>query len=180
VTICSKPDPKRGVPFYSYAAWWVRASIMNTNWADSSTPVPRGTAERLQTLSKWEREGIEDPHELADRMGTTVDRIQELRRARTHNRSVSVDAIEGFEPSSSGIDEGEFSDRRLVKETIFPLIETLPPREARVLRMRYRDNGMTYKQISKAIGTSSERARQIELRAIRRLRESLGIQSGGT
>lgn len=179
-------DPERGVKFITYAVWWIRQAIMHALADQSSTvrlPVKQAgilykIAESFNKLQKkLSREPTND--ELAEALGLPIEELEALLRVyRTH---LSLDAPVGEYEDTSYLDLLEATGMPSVEEQILQralasevnsLLESLPPRERKVLRMRFGMDGkpQTLEEVGKQMNLSRERIRQIEKKAKGRLK----------
>jgi RNA polymerase sigma factor (sigma-70 family) len=181
-------DPRRGFKFSTYATWWIRQAIGRA-LANSSRSVrlPGAVHTDVNRLRKARRElvlltGSEPTNEeLAAELDLPVERIGELDR--WDRTPASLDAVVGEdEETSLGdllADETTPSpeDEALASaqlEIIDDMLERLEPREAVVLRARFGlEDGTEHsrREIASRLGVSAERVRQMELAALRRMRE---------
>jgi RNA polymerase primary sigma factor len=179
-------DPERGVKFITYAVWWIRQAIMHALADQSSTvrlPVKQAgilykIAESFNKLQKkLSREPTND--EQAEALGLPIEELEALLRVyRTH---LSLDAPVGEYEDTSYLDLLEETGMPSVEEQVLhsalasevnALLETLPPRERKVLRMRFGMDGkpQTLEEVGKQMNLSRERIRQIEKKAKGRLK----------
>ncbi len=179
-------DPERGVKFITYAVWWIRQAIMHALADQSSTvrlPVKQAgilykIAENSNKLQKkLSREPTND--ELAEALGLPIEELEALLRVyRTH---LSLDAPVGEYEDTSYLDLLEETGMLSVEEQVLQralasevnsLLESLPPRERKVLRMRFGMDGkpQTLEEVGKQMNLSRERIRQIEKKAKGRLK----------
>ncbi len=179
-------DPERGVKFITYAVWWIRQAIMHALADQSSTvrlPVKQAgilykIAENFNKLQKkLSREPTND--ELAEALSLPIEEMEALLRVyRTH---LSLDAPVGEYEDTSYLDLLEETSMPSVEEQVLhralasevnSLLESLPPRERKVLRMRFGMDGkpQTLEEVGKQMNLSRERIRQIEKKAKGRLK----------
>ncbi|MGH7589636.1 MAG: sigma-70 family RNA polymerase sigma factor [Gemmatimonadota bacterium] len=187
VRAAQKFDETKGVKFISYAVWWIRQAILKALAENSKTfrlPINRATT--LNKISKKEAEltqklGREPkPEEVAAAMDMDVDEVRKL--LNVSRRSLSLDAplFEGEEKTLFSYlsdddtldpEEQTFESARIkeIRETL----ETLQPREAKIVKLYYGLDGnepLTLREIGSIFNLSRERIRQIKERAIERLR----------
>ncbi|MGQ9618087.1 MAG: sigma-70 family RNA polymerase sigma factor [Candidatus Aminicenantia bacterium] len=180
-------DPSRNVRFISYAVWWIRQAIINAFARDKrvfSVPVKLATlfgkfSKKEEELSEiLEREPTKE--ELARELKESPEKIEEIISVADESRQFNIDDEISFEPpfitEVSGDSDVEKtlmmeSMNRLLKE----LLSNLNERESGVLKMRYGiddGNPKTLQEISSALKISRERVRQIEKKAMEKLREN--------
>jgi len=188
LTAARKFDPDQGVKFISYAVWWIRQAILAALARHGRTvrvPLNRTadlsrivrTAENLRQELRREP----TPEEIAQSTGLSVDVVQSL--AALNTSDVRLDApldpegdrslIERFIADEQGDPEAQAMDKFLSEE-IENALRTLPPRDAKVLRLYFGLDGgreHTLEEIGGMLGVTRERVRQLRDRALKRLRE---------
>lgn len=187
MTAAAKFDPDQGVKFISYAVWWIRQSILAA-LARHGRPV-RVPLNRTADLARVTRSAAAlrqdlgrepSPEELAAATDLAVDVVQslsalnvaELRLDAPLEQGGEQALIDRFAQGAPNMDE-QVLDRFLSLE-IDRALATLPPRDARVLRLYFGlDDGQehTLEQIGQMLGVTRERVRQLRDRALARLRE---------
>ena len=188
LTAARKFDPDQGVKFISYAVWWIRQAILAALARQGRTvrvPLNRTadlsrivrTAETLRQELRREP----TPEEIAHSTGLSLDVVQSL--AALNTADVRLDApldpqgdrslIERFIAEEQGDTEEQAMDKFLSEE-IEQALRTLPPRDAKVLRLYFGLDGgreHTLEEIGGMLGVTRERVRQLRDRALKRLRE---------
>ena len=188
MTAARKVDPDRGVKFISYAVWWIRQAVQAAiarHGRPVRVPLNR-TADlsrlgRTTTLLKERLSRMPTTEELARATGLTVEAVRSLSALNTGD--VRLDApmdpegdrslIERFVADEMPDTEEEAMNRFLTDE-IEQALGTLPPRDAKVLRLYFGLEGgreHTLEEIGSMLGVTRERVRQLRDRALKRLRE---------
>ncbi len=182
-----KYDYHRGFRFSTYATWWIRQTITRSIADQGRTiRVPVHMIDRIRQLYKLTHEmeqklgRIPTVDELSEEMGLTQRKVQWMLRVSW--LPLSLDSPVGDEEDS---ELGMFVEddvtptpiqsayRNMLRDKIEEVLATLSPREARILRLRFGlDNGHTYtlEEVGQKFGLTRERIRQIEGKALRRLR----------
>lgn len=187
MTAATKFDPDQGVKFISYAVWWIRQSILAA-LARHGRPV-RVPLNRTADLARITRSAAAlrqelgrepSPEELAATTDLAVDVVQSLSALNVAELRLDAPLEQGGEQTLldrfAQVDrsmEDQVLDRFLTAE-IDRALATLPPRDARVLRLYFGlDDGQehTLEQIGQMLGVTRERVRQLRDRALARLRE---------
>jgi RNA polymerase primary sigma factor len=188
LTAARKFDPDQGVKFISYAVWWIRQAILASLARQGRTvrvPLNR-TADlsRIVRASETLRQEFQrepTPEEIAHTTGLTLEVVQSL--AALNTSDVRLDApldaegerslIERFIADERSDPEAQAIDQFLSEE-IEHALRTLPPRDAKVLRLYFGLDGgreHTLEEIGGMLGVTRERVRQLRDRALKRLRE---------
>mgnify|MGYP001109026440 CR=1 FL=1 len=183
-----KFDPDHGVKFISYAVWWIRQAIMSAlAHQGRSVRVPLNRAAEISRIYRTREElkgrlGREPTaEEIAEALAMDPDTVEmlqtlnagEVRLDAPVGESEDTRMIERFLHTELGSTEAEVEER-LLEEEIEAALETLRPRDAKVLRLYYGLGGErehTLEEIGKILGITRERVRQLRDRALRELRE---------
>ncbi len=188
MTAARKFDPDRGVKFISYAVWWIRQAVQAAiarHGRPVRVPLNR-TADlsrlgRTTTLLKEKLGRMPTTEELAQATGLTIEAVRSLsalnsEAVRLDHPTRDGDGHERIERFSSADQEGTDASTLLNSRTegIDRALATLPPRDAKVLRLYFGledGNSRTLEEIGRMMGVTRERIRQLRDRALLRLRE---------
>ncbi len=182
-----KYDYTRGYKFSTYATWWIRQAITR-GIADQGRTIrlPVHMIETINRMLRFSRDfqRIENrepsPEELAEQLGTDVEKVRMA--LKTAKDAISLDAPVGEEEDSllsdfvedhAHPDPQEISVTQSLKECLCKVMDSLSPREAKVLRMRYGIEvgcDHTLEEVGQCFSVTRERIRQIEAQAIQKLR----------
>ena len=182
-----KFDWKKGFKFSTYATWWIRQAITRA-MADQARPirVPVHMVEVINKLSRVQRQMLQDlgreptPDELARELDMPVEKVQEVQKY--GREPISLHTPLGEDGDSEFGDLIEDTDAiapsdavafSLLQEQFKQVLETLSPREAGVIKMRYGlEDGQpkTLDDIGRVYGVTRERIRQIESKTMSKLR----------
>ena len=182
-----KFDYEKGFKFSTYATWWIRQSITRAIADQARTiRIPVHMVETINKLTRVSRLLLQDlgreptPEEIAEKMEVSVERVMEIQKIAQD--PVSLETPIGEEEDSH---LGDFIEddkattpsdsvaTMMLKEQLMGVLDTLTPREERVLRLRYGiDDGRprTLEEVGKEFNVTRERIRQIEAKALRKLR----------
>ena len=182
-------DPDKGNRLSTYAMWWIRQSIIRAVANLSRTiRVPIHAGERERKLRKVAQElqqtlgRTPTANELATVLGLTPRQVQRLQNMGQEAVSLDQPIREGEADGSSLADliedenslaPADLAAQRLLRDDVAAVLADLKPREAEVLRLRYGLEGErvhTLKEVGELMGVTRERVRQLEMRALRKLR----------
>ncbi len=182
-----KFDYQKGFKFSTYATWWIRQSITRAIADQARTiRIPVHMVETINKLTRVQRVLLQElgreptPSEIAEKMGVTEERVREIQKIAQDPVSLETpigeeedshlgDFIED-EKTTTPSDSVAFT---MLKEQLLGVLDTLTPREEKVLRLRYGiDDGKprTLEEVGREFNVTRERIRQIEAKALRKLR----------
>ena len=182
-----KFDYQKGFKFSTYATWWIRQSITRAIADQARTiRIPVHMVETINKLTRVSRILLQElgreptPREIAEKMGVSEERVCEIQKIAQDPVSLETpigeeedshlgDFIED-EKTTTPSDSVAFT---MLKEQLLSVLDTLTPREEKVLRLRYGiDDGKprTLEEVGKEFNVTRERIRQIEAKALRKLR----------
>lgn len=184
-----KFDWHKGFKFSTYATWWIRQAITRAIADQARTiRIPVHMVETMNRLARTQRQLVQElgreptPEEIAQEMELEVEKVHHILKISQETVSLEKsvgdedDSLLGdFIPDEDGLTPEEASTYELLKGDVGSVLGLLTPREQKILKMRFGLDGEwahTLEEVGKEFGVTRERIRQIEAKALMKLRKS--------
>jgi RNA polymerase primary sigma factor len=182
-----KYDWRKGYKFSTYATWWIRQAITRAIADQARTiRIPVHMVETINKLYRTSRRLMQEmgreptPEEIAEEVDLDPDRVREIFKIAQEVTSLEAPVGEDkesflgdFIPDETQLSPVDAASKQLLKDHLDEVLATLSEREAKVLKLRFGLEGsksMTLEEVGKVFGVTRERIRQIEAKALRKLK----------
>ncbi|HHY96457.1 MAG TPA: RNA polymerase sigma factor RpoD [Acholeplasma sp.] len=182
-----KFDHEKGFKFSTYATWWIRQAITRAVADQARTiRIPVHMVETINKMIRIQRQLVQELgrepqiEEIAEKMGISPEKVQNIQRI--SKEPISLEAPVGEEEDSTlgdfisdpnALNPHDYMMQEMIKKTLDEILETLTDREEKVLRLRYGlldGKTHTLEEVGREFGVTRERIRQIEQKALRKLK----------
>lgn len=182
-----KFDYQKGFKFSTYATWWIRQAITRSIADQARTiRIPVHMVETINKLMRVSRQLLQDlgreptPEEIGKEMGITEDKVREIMKISQEPVSLETPIGEeedshlgDFIPDNDALAPADAAAFSMLKEVLIEVLDGLTPREQKVLKLRFGledGRARTLEEVGKTFDVTRERIRQIEAKALRKLK----------